>query len=188
VTAAGQAPGTAGEDDPPARNPRCSIVAAVARNGVIGAGGGLPWRLSSDLKRFKALTWGKPLIMGRKTSLSIGRALPGRETIVMTRDPAFTAPGVLVAHGFEAAVALAAARAETLGAGEIIIAGGGEIYLEAMPVADRLFITEVALDAVGDARFPPIDPKTWIEVRRERGERGPKDEADFAFVDYERRR
>ena len=163
------------------------IVAAVARNGVIGAGGGLPWRLSSDLKRFKALTWGKPLIMGRKTFDSIGRALPGRETIVVTRDPAFAAPGVLAAHDIGAALDLASERARLLDADEIVIAGGAEIYAQTIGRASRLFITEVALDAEGEARFPPIDPEHWREVRRETGERGPRDEADFAFVEYARR-
>ncbi len=164
-----------------------AIVAAVARNGVIGANNGLPWRLSSDMKRFKALTMGKPLVMGRKTYLSIPRALPGRETIVVTRDPAFAPAGVRIAHELEAALDLAAQRAGAMGAEEIIVAGGAEIYAQTMARASRLYITEVALDAVGDARFPPIDPGQWREVRRRKGERGPRDEADFAFVDYERR-
>ena len=163
------------------------LVAAVARNGVIGANQGLPWRLSGDLKRFKALTWGKPMVMGRKTYLTIGRALPGRETIVVTRDPGFAAPGVLVAHELEAALDLAAGRARAMGASEIIIAGGGEIYAQTIARAERLFITEVALDANGETRFPAINPSEWREVRREKGERGPRDEAGFAFVDYERR-
>ncbi len=164
-----------------------AIAAAVARNGVIGANNGLPWRLSSDMKRFKALTWGKPLVMGRKTYLSIPRALPGRETIVVTRDPAFARAGVNIAHELEAALDLAAERAGAMGAGEIIVAGGAEIYAQTMARASRLYITEVALDVVGDARFPPIDPSQWREARRRKGERGPRDEADFAFVDYERR-
>jgi dihydrofolate reductase len=163
------------------------LVAAVARNGIIGANGGLPWRLSSDLKRFKALTWGKPLVMGRKTFESIGRALPGRETIVVTRDPAFASSGVLVAHDLDAGLALAAERASVLGAGEIIIGGGGEIYAQTIARASRLFITEVGLDADGKARFPPIDPHEWGEISRETGRRGPLDDADFAFVSYERR-
>jgi dihydrofolate reductase len=162
------------------------LVAAVARNGVIGANGGLPWRLSSDLKRFKALTWGKPLVMGRKTFESIGRALPGRETIVVTRDPAFAPSGVLVAHDLDAGLNLAAERASVMGADEIIIGGGAEIYAQTIARASRLFITEVGLDAEGAARFPPIDPRQWREVSRETGERGPRDEADFAFVSYER--
>ena len=163
------------------------LVAAVARNGVIGANNRLPWRLSSDLKRFKALTWGKPLLMGRKNFQSIGRSLPGRETIVVTRDPAFAAPGVFVAHSLEAGLDLAAERARFMGADQIIVAGGGEIYAQTIKRASRLFITEVALDAEGDVRFPPIDPEQWREVKRETGDRGPRDEADFAFVEYERR-
>ena len=163
------------------------LVAAVARNGVIGANNRLPWRLSSDLKRFKALTWGKPLLMGRKNFQSIGRSLPGRETIVVTRDPAFAAPGVFVAHSLEAGLDLAAERAQFMGADQIVVAGGGEIYAQTIKRASRLFITEVALDAEGDVHFPPIDPEQWREVKREKGERGPRDEADFAFVEYERR-
>ena len=163
------------------------IVAGVARNGVIGESGRLPWRLSSDLKRFKALTWGKPMLMGRKTFASIGRALAGRETIVLTRDRAFAADGVIVAHELEAALKLASERARAMGANEIIIAGGGAIYAQTIERASRLHITEVALDAVGDVRFPPIDPNLWAETRREQGHRGPQDEADFALVDYERR-
>ena len=162
------------------------LVAAVARNGIIGANGGLPWRLSSDLKRFKALTWGKPLVIGRKTFESIGRALPGRETIVVTGDPAFVPPGVLVAHSLDTGLALAAERARAIGADQIIIGGGGEIYAQTIARASRLFITEVALDAEGEARFPPIDPHVWREITRETGERGQRDEVDFAFVEYER--
>ena len=163
------------------------IVAAVARNGIIGAHGGLPWRLSSDLKRFKALTWGKPMVIGRKTFQSIGRVLPGRETIVVTRDPTFAPPDVLVAHDLDAGLALAAERASVMGADDIIIGGGSEIYAQTIARASRLFITEVALDAEGEARFPPIDRLQWRETRREKGERGTRDEADFTFVEYERR-
>ena len=162
------------------------LVAAVARNGVIGSNNRLIWRLSSDLKRFKALTMGKPLVMGRKTFESISRPLPGRETIVVTRDKAFAHAGALVAYSLEAALKLAAERADAMGADAIVIAGGGEIYTQTIGRADRLAITEVALEPEGDARFPPIDPLLWREVRREKGERGPRDEADFAFVDYER--
>jgi dihydrofolate reductase len=168
------------------RSAPLALVAAVARNGVIGANGGLPWRLSSDLKRFKAITWGKPLVMGRKTFESIGRALPGRETIVVTRDAAFAPSGVLVAHELDAALKLAAERACVMVANEIIIGGGGEIYAQTIARAHRLFITEVALDAEGEARFPRIDLLKWREISRQSGERGPRDEADFAFVEYER--
>jgi dihydrofolate reductase len=162
------------------------LVAAVARNGVIGANNRLLWRLPSDLRRFKALTLGKPLVMGRRTFDSIGRPLPGRETIVVTRDPGFKAEGVLVAHGLEAALALAEARAAATGANAVVIAGGGEVFAQTVGRADRLAITEVALAPQGDAVFPTIDPASWREVLREPGVRGLKDEADFAFVNYER--
>ena len=171
------------------RNVPLVLVAAVARNGIIGANGGLPWRLSSDLKRFKALTWGKPLVMGRKTFESIGRVLPERETIVVTRDPACAPSGVLVAHSLDEALDLAAERAHARGADDIIIGGGAEIYAQTIIArANRLFITEVALDPEGGARFPRINPHEWREIRRETGKRGPRDDADFAFVDYERLR
>jgi dihydrofolate reductase len=163
------------------------LIAAVARNGVIGADNRLLWRLSSDLKRFKALTLGKPLVMGRKTFKSIGRPLPGRETIVVTRAQDFPAEGVLVAHALDAALSLAQDRAAAMGADAVVIAGGGEIYAQTLSVADRLALTEVSLAPEGDAHFPRIDPTLWREVRREPGVRGPKDEADFCFVEYERR-
>jgi dihydrofolate reductase len=162
--------------------PIVSLIAAVARNGAIGAGNAIPWRLSSDLRRFKGLTMGKPLIMGRKTFQAIGRSLPGRETIVVTRDRAWSHAGVEVAHDIDAALAFAC------GPSEIIVAGGGEIYVQTIGIADRLYITEVDLAPPSDARFPPIDPAQWREVKREKGVRGPRDAADFVFVDYERAR
>jgi dihydrofolate reductase len=171
-----------------AARPLLLIIAAVAQNGVIGANNRLLWRLSSDLKRFKTLTLGKPMVMGRKTFESIGRPLPGRETIVVTRHAAFVPAGALVAQSLEAALTLAAERAAAMGADAIVIAGGGEIYAQTIGCADRLAITEVALKPEGDARFPPIDRGEWREVRREPGARGARDEADFAFVDYQRRR
>jgi dihydrofolate reductase len=162
--------------------PIISLTAAVARNGAIGAGNAMPWRIPSDLKHFKALTLGKPLIIGRKTFQSIGRPLPGRETIVVTRDASWSYPGVAVAHDMDAALAIARAS----GAPEIIIGGGGEIYAQTIGMADRLYITEIDLAPMGDARFPRIDLALWREVRREVGVRGPRDQADFVFVDYER--
>ena len=161
---------------------KVSVIAAVARNGAIGAGNALPWRLSSDLKRFKALTMGKPLIMGRKTFASLGRPLPGRFCVVVTRDPAFAAPGVEVAHDLFHAMEFSRAY----GGDEIFIGGGGEIYAQTIASADRLYITEVGLEPQGDATFPPIAPSEWREVRRKTGVRGPRDDAEFAFVDYER--
>jgi dihydrofolate reductase len=164
-----------------------ALVAAVARNGVIGAGNRLIWKLSTDLKRFRALTWGKPLVMGRKSFESIGRPLPGRETIVVTRDPGLAPDGVRIAHDVDAALSLAEEVAREMNAGEIIVAGGGEIYRQTIDRVDRLFITEVDLAPEGDVYFPAIDPARWREARRERGVRGDRDEADFMFVDYAKR-
>jgi len=166
--------------------PRLALIAAVARNGVIGAGDALPWRLSSDLKRFKTLTMGKPLVMGRKTFQAIGRALPGREIIVVTRDEAYAPEGVEVARDIDAALRRAEVKAGAAGVDEVVVAGGGEIYAQTIARAGRLYVTEVDLAPEGDARFPGIDPALWREVRREPGERGPRDEANFAFVEYRR--
>lgn len=168
--------------------PAVALIAAVARNGVIGSGGALPWRLSSDLKHFKAATMGRALVMGRKTYASIGGPLSGRTIVVVTRDCAFAVEGVLVAPNVDEALALAEAATRAAGVDEILIAGGGEIYAQTIGRATRLHITEVDLAPDGDARFPTIDPAQWREVSRRIGERGPRDDADFAFVDYERRR
>jgi len=162
------------------------LVAAVAENGVIGGDNRLLWRLSSDLKRFRALTMGKPLIMGRLTFQSIGRPLPGRETIVLTRDAAFQASGAHVAASLDDAIARATVCAQTLGADEIMVVGGGDVYRQAMPHATRLEITEVALSPEGDAHFPVIDAQAWQLVSRESQVQGPGDEAAFAYCVYER--
>ena len=167
-----------------ATHPPLALVAAVAANGVIGGDNRLLWHLRTDLQRFKALTLGKPLLMGRKTFASIGRPLPGRETIVLTRDRAFNVPGVLAAHDLEAALALCAASAARLGAGEIMVAGGGEIFAATLARAAKLHMTEVALSPPGDVFFPRIDPGVWRAVSRSPHPAGPHDEAAFAFVDY----
>jgi dihydrofolate reductase len=169
-----------------AARPRLVIVAAVGRNGAIGAGDELPWRLRTDLRRYRAITMGKPMIMGRKTFNSIGKPLPGRETIVLTRDPDFAIPGVFVGHDLEMALGLAADRARAMNADEIIVAGGGDIYRQLMPRADALRITEVDLAPAADAHFPPIDGRIWREISREAHSSGPEDEAAFSFVDYAR--
>ena len=163
-----------------------AIIAAVARNGVIGGDNRLLWNLSSDLKRFRALTTGKPMIMGRKTFASIGKPLPGRETIVVTRDRDFAAPDVHVVHSIPDALVLAAERARAMGAEKMILAGGGELYVALIGDAARLHITQVDLAPEGDAHFPAIDPALWRETGRQSPPRGPRDEADFTFVDYER--
>lgn len=162
------------------------LIAAVAENGVIGRSNGLPWRLKSDLAHFRALTVGKPVVMGRKTYLSIGRALPGRTTIVVSRNRAFAAPGILVAPALE--FALAAARGEALrrGADAIMIAGGADIFAQSMARATRLAVTAVHVRAQGDAHFPVIDRQLWHETARAEHQPGPEDDAAFCFVDYER--
>jgi dihydrofolate reductase len=170
-----------------ASRPAIALIAAMARNHVIGGDNRLIWKLSSDLKRLRALTWGKPLIMGRKTFDSIGKPLPGRETIVVTRDPAFAPAGVRVAHDVDAALALAGEIAGEMKADEIMVAGGGEIYRQTIERADRLYLTEVDLTPEGDAYFPAIDPAYWREASRERGVRTDRDDAEFVYIDYVRR-
>lgn len=164
-----------------------TIVAAVAENGVIGRDNKLIWRLKSDLRRFRALTWGKPMIMGRKTFESIGRPLPGRKTIVLTRDPGFAAAGVTVARNWDEAVAAANASAATLEAKELMVVGGAEIYALALPQSDRLCLTLVQASPDGDAMFPAWDRVAFREAGREAHPPGPDDEHAFVFLDLERR-
>lgn len=171
----------------PAAAPRIVIVVAVARNGVIGRDNGMPWRLPSDLRHFRRLTMGRPIVMGRKTFESIGRPLDGRTNIVVTRDPAYRPAGVEVVHSLDEAIRLGAGIAAQDGVGEVMITGGGQIYAEALPLADRVHLTEVDLAPEGGTRFPPLDPAEWREIAREAGVPGPKDEAGFAFVAYARR-
>jgi dihydrofolate reductase len=168
--------------------PEIVAIVAVARNGVIGARGGLPWRLSGDLKHFKALTMGKPLILGRRTFESLPRPLPGRELVVVTRDPRFSAPGAHVACSPEQALAIAREIARNSSANEICIGGGAEIYRALLEATDRIELTEIDLDPEGDAFLPPFDPAQWRETARVSSQRGPKDEADYAFVTLQRRR
>ena len=162
------------------------IIAAVAENGVIGRGNALPWRLKSDMTHFRALTMGKPVLLGRKTYQSIGQPLAGRTTIVISRDKNFSAPGIVVAPNLEAALATAHGDALRRGADAIIVAGGADIYGHALPLATRLVITHVHKRVDGDARFPAIDTKLWRESARSEHNPGPQDEAAFAFVSYER--
>ena len=162
------------------------LVAAVSDNGVIGRGNTLPWRLKSDMVHFRSVTMGKPVIMGRKTYLSIGKPLQGRTTVVVSRDAAFAAAGIVVAPNFAAALATARGDALRRNVGAIVIAGGADIYAQAMPDATHLAITQVRLSVDGDARFPAIDPKLWREIDRSEHEAGGEDAASFAFVNYER--
>jgi len=160
------------------------LVAAVGENGVIGRDGGMPWRLKSDLRHFRAVTMGKPIVMGRKTWLSLGRALPGRTNIVVTRDPAFAAVGAVVAMELGAALAVARGDALRRGADAVAVIGGGEIYAQLMSIATRLEITRVHLRPDGQAVFPPIDPARWREVARRDSSAGPGDDANFTILTY----
>jgi len=169
-------------------SPEIVAIVAVARNGVIGAANGLPWRISSDMKRFKALTMGKPLILGRRTFQSLPRPLPGRELIVVTRDACFAPQGLRVAHDPAAALRLAQDVAASMSAPQICIGGGGEIYRALLDATQRVELTEIDLAPEGDAFFPRLDPQEWRETFREIQPRGAKDEADFAYVTLERRR
>ena len=162
------------------------IIAAVADNGVIGRGNALPWRLKSDMMHFRKLTMGKPVVLGRKTFASIGKPLAGRTTIVISRDKNFSAPGIVVAPNFDAALATARGDALRRAANAIIVAGGADIYVQTLPLATQLVITEVHKPVDGDARFPAIDPKRWRENARSEHTPGAEDEAAFAFVTYER--
>jgi dihydrofolate reductase len=166
--------------------PDIILIAAVAENGTIGRGNALPWRLKSDMQHFRALTMGKPLIMGRKTFLSIGKPLKGRTTIVVTRERAFMTAGAVVAPSLD--VALSAARGDALRrhADAIVVAGGAEIYAQALPFASRLLITRVHRRVDGDALFPTIDPEIWREAAREEHAPAEGDDGAFAFVTYQR--
>jgi dihydrofolate reductase len=166
---------------------KISLVAAVARNGVIGNAGGLPWRLSSDLRRFKAYTMGKPIIMGRKTFESIGKPLPGRANIVISRSDSWTANGIYRAESIDSALAMASEFAGTEGTDEICVIGGGEIYAQTLPYADRLHITFVDAKPEGDTKFPAIDPKQWDIVETESVPVSDRDSAATEFVLYERK-
>ena len=166
-----------------------AIIVAIAENGVIGRDNGMPWRLSTDMRRFKALTMGKPIIMGRKTWESFPRRpLPGRLNIVISRDPAYRAEGAETVTSLDDALTLARAKARCMsGADEICIIGGGEIYRQAIDVADRLYVTHVLANPEGDTRFPPIDPATWEQVSVEDHPAGEKDSHATRFAIYARR-
>jgi dihydrofolate reductase len=169
-----------------AEEPRIGIIllAAVADNGIIGRDNGLPFRQSSDLKRFKQLSMGKPLVMGRKTYLSIGKPLPGRTNIVVTRDPSFNAVGIVTAMSLDAAMTVARGDALRRGADAIVVIGGTDIFKQTMPLADRLEITHVHARPEGDVSFPPIEETHWRATDRSDHPAGPQDEASFSYVTY----
>ena len=166
---------------------RIELVVAMARNRVIGHAGGMPWHVSSDLKRFRALTLGKPVVMGRKTFRSIGKPLDKRDNIVVTRDAAFAADGVQVAGSLDAALALGSALAEEAGADAVMVIGGGEIYAQALKVADTVHVSLIDLEPDGDTWFPALDPAGWDEIRHGAVEPGPRDDAGFQMIEYRRK-
>jgi dihydrofolate reductase len=164
------------------------MIAAIGENGVIGAGGTIPWRLKSDMQRLKAMTIGKPVVMGRKTFVSLRRPLPRRTNIVVTRDRNFRAAGAVVTTSFDAARAVATGDALRRLVTEIAVIGGAEIYAQWMDIADRLEITEVHARPEGDTYFAAIDTDVWQEAARVRHPAGPDDSADFSYVTYRRRK
>ncbi len=159
---------------------RISLIAAMARNRVIGRRGGMPWHLPEDLRRFRRITWGKPILMGRKTYEAIGRPLPGRDNIVLSRSASFQAPGCTVVGSLAAAF-------ERAGDQELMVIGGAQLYEALLPRAERLYLTWIEADFPGDTFFPEWDPADWREVSRE--PRPPR--ADFPhpyrFLVFERR-
>jgi dihydrofolate reductase len=161
--------------------PRLSLIAAVARNGVIGSENRLPWRLPADLKRFRMLTMGHPIIMGRKTFASLGRPLPGRDNIVLTRDPAYRAAGCHVVHSLEEAISVCEA------AEQAFVIGGADLYALALPLVSTLYMTELDIDGEGDTRFPDFDRSQFVEAHREHHTTDESNPFDYDFVVYERR-
>jgi dihydrofolate reductase len=164
-----------------------SLVVAVADNGVIGRGGTLPWRISSDLKTFRRLTMGKPMIMGRRTFESLGKPLDGRDNIIVTRNTDYRPEGTIVARDFDAALAVAHKCAHARGADEIAVIGGTTVFEAALPIATRIYKTEVHGNPPGDAYFPPVDWTEWIEASREPLSPGPKDDFTATLVVLDRR-
>jgi dihydrofolate reductase len=158
-----------------------SLVVAAADNDVIGRDGGLPWRLPADLRHFRELTMGKPIVMGRLTWESIGRPLPGRQNIVMTRQSAYAAEGADVVATAEEAVAAAG------GADEIMVIGGAQVYAEFLPRAGRIYLTRVHAEPAGDVRFPPVDEAEWRETSRDVHGADAEHEYAFSFLVLERR-
>jgi dihydrofolate reductase len=164
-----------------------SLIVAVAENGVIGKDGALPWRLSSDLKTFRRMTMGKPIIMGRRTFQSIGKPLDGRDNIVVTRDPHFEHAGVASVASVSEALTLARVLARTRGADEIMVIGGADIYAVVLPTADRIYLTRVHAAPEGDRHFPALDTNEWSEVSREALPRGERDEYAATLITFERK-
>jgi dihydrofolate reductase len=161
--------------------PRIALAVAVAENNVIGRNGRLPWRIPSELRHFRQITMGKPLIMGRKTFASLKKPLEGRDNIVVTRDPGFTADGALHAATLEEAIGLARTCAEARGADEIMVIGGAQIYEATLALAQRIYLTRVHAAPEGDTYFPVLDAAQWRETESVTVEPGPKDEFGYTL-------
>lgn len=164
------------------------LIVAIAENGVIGRDGKMPWHLPAELKYFRERTIGKPVIMGRKTFQSIGKPLPGRDNIVITRDATFSAAGVVSVGSIEAAVAEAQAAAAASGATEIMVIGGADIYRQSLPLADRVYLTLIAALPEGDATFPALDEREWRLVQEKSIQQGDAATFDASARVYERQR
>ena len=162
-----------------------SVIVAAAENGVIGRNNALPWHLPEDLQHFKRLTMGKPILMGRKTFESIGRPLPGRTNIVISRQPGYQPDGVKTVDSLSAALELAESIALIDGTDELMVIGGAQIYEEALPLAGRLYLTRVHAEIEGDAVLPEIDWQGWREVARERHPAEPPNPYEYSFLVYE---
>ncbi|HPF45412.1 MAG: type 3 dihydrofolate reductase [Alphaproteobacteria bacterium] len=165
---------------------KTSLIVAAAENGIIGKDNDMPWKISSDLQYFKKVTMNKPVIMGRKTFESIGKPLPGRLNIVITRDTSFNAEGVITAHSAEMALEVAKSMAEVKGLKEIMVIGGAQIYELCLPMADRLYLTRIHAEIEGDTSFPDLNPNDWLEYSRERHKAGEKDSHDYSFIVLDR--
>ena len=161
--------------------PRLSILVAMAGNRTIGINNTLPWRCPEDLKHLKALTMGHHIVMGRKTYDSIGRPLPGRTTVVVTRNRDLKIEGCIIAHSLQDAIAASA------GDNEVFILGGAELYAQALPLVDTLYITEIQQDVAGDAHFPEFDKKQWMETSREQRRQETPQPLEYHFVTYRRK-
>jgi dihydrofolate reductase len=168
--------------------PKIALVAAVAENGVIGTGTGMPWRIRSELKYFAQITRHKPVIMGRKTFETLPGPLKDRANIIVTRDASYKKPGIIVATSLEKALEIARVIAAETKAEEIIIGGGAEIYKLALPMADRLYITEIHAQPEGDTLFPAFDRKEWREIQRERRAAAEGETADYSVTVLEKSR
>ena len=168
--------------------PIIAVVVAMGENRAIGRGGRLPWHLRSDMRYFREITMGRPVLMGRRTFRSLPRVLDGRLNIVLTRDRGFVAPDAVMAHSLEEGLAAARASAKRTGAEEMMIIGGEDVFLEVLPQAGRIYLTEVHASPDADTWFPALDMSTWREVSREAHAAGPKDDHPYSFIVLERKK